>query len=347
MIEPLQHELTEHAALLDQDGRLKQVGWSRQPLLDCNLENASFYWFRPLQRFRIKRWDYYGVTTSDFYFSATIADLGYAGQVFVYFVDFQDGFYEEQTITIPFARGVSLPQNSTEGESHYEGSGAKIRFEVEAERRQISLQWPSFGERGIAAEIQMHLTLDHESMVIVIPFSEKRFYYNRKVNCIPVEGSVMYRGKNYSLMPGTSLGNLDWGRGVWPYSSFWVWASASGFLADQRRIGLNLGFGFGDTSAATENAMILQGKIHKLGIVKLDYQPTDFMKPWRMTAPDGRLELTFEPFLDRVASTNLLLIASEVHQLFGRYHGWVSSDEGERIEINGLIGFAEEHYARW
>ena len=65
--------------LLKADGTLMQVGWSRQPLLDCNLENARFYSLRFLQRFRIKRWDYYGFTTPDHFFSATLADLGYAG----------------------------------------------------------------------------------------------------------------------------------------------------------------------------------------------------------------------------------------------------------------------------
>ena len=37
-----------------------------------------------LQRLRVKRWDYYGVTTPDRCFSVTLADLGYAGQAFVY-----------------------------------------------------------------------------------------------------------------------------------------------------------------------------------------------------------------------------------------------------------------------
>ena len=75
-----QQELQTPSVLLDRYGDLMQVGWSRQPLLDCNLENAGFYAIRPLQRLRIKRWDYYGVTTPSGYFSATLAHLGYAGQ---------------------------------------------------------------------------------------------------------------------------------------------------------------------------------------------------------------------------------------------------------------------------
>ena len=74
-----------------------QKGWARQPLLDCNLDRARFYRVRPLQRFRISRWDYYGVTSPDLYFSAPLADLGYGGQVFN-LVDFADGTYHESVL---------------------------------------------------------------------------------------------------------------------------------------------------------------------------------------------------------------------------------------------------------
>ena len=57
----MQTELTQPGTLLTSDGKLAQIGWSRQPLLDCNLEAAHFYTLSPFQRFRIKRWDYYAV----------------------------------------------------------------------------------------------------------------------------------------------------------------------------------------------------------------------------------------------------------------------------------------------
>ena len=69
----MQTELTTVSPLLDEHGNLSQVGWSRQPLLDCNLEKAHFYALRPLQRFRIKRWDYYAVFTPRRFFSATFS----------------------------------------------------------------------------------------------------------------------------------------------------------------------------------------------------------------------------------------------------------------------------------
>jgi len=67
----MQIELKQPGALLTPDGQLAQIGWSRQPLLECNLEAARFYSMRPFQRFRIKRWDYYAVFTPHSFFSAT------------------------------------------------------------------------------------------------------------------------------------------------------------------------------------------------------------------------------------------------------------------------------------
>lgn len=340
-----QREIKEAGPLLTGQGDLAQVGWSRHPLLDCNLEEARFYRFRPVQRFRLKRWDYYGVTTPTTYFSATLADVGYLGSAFVCTIDTSTGEYQEGTLTIPLARGIRLPRNSHEGESCFDNGRVRLSFQAEREIRRLSVSWPGFGRRGLRAEILLRLPPSHESMTIVIPIGKKRFYYNRKVNCIPAEGWIE-RGEGREVLHSSScLGNLDWGRGVWELDSSWVWASASGCLEDDNALGVNLGCG--NTSAATENAIIHNGKIHKLARVEFDYSSADFMRPWRMEAQDGRLHLTFTPFNERVAKTDALLLRSEVHQMFGHHEGWVVLDEGERVEIRGLMGFAEEHRARW
>lgn len=344
-----QHEITHSKPLLDATGKLTDPGWARQPLWDANLEAVRVYppLTRFLQRFRIKRWDYYGLTTPTHFYSFTLADLGYAGQVFAYVVNFAARSHHEETLTIPFSRGIALPRNSTEGTSSYRGKGVDMAFRVEPTGRRIRVNWPGFNRTGLAAEISLHAPSTHQSVVITIPIEGNRFYYNRKMNCLPAEGWIETGGQRQELHPDTHLGNLDWGRGVWEYKSFWVWASASGFLPDQRRVGLNLGFGFGDTSSATENALILDGHIHKLRQVDFSYNANDFIQPWRMVAPDGRLDLTFTPFYDRTAATNLLIITSEVHQMFGRYSGTVVTDDGKTLYLKDLVGFAEEHHARW
>jgi hypothetical protein len=344
----MQTELNQPGPLLNNQGQLSQVGWSRQPLLDCNLEKARFYKLRSLQRFRMKRWDYYAFFTPRRFFSATIADLGYAGNIFVYTLDFTSGELHEEGLVVPLGRGIQLERNCQAGEATFSNKNVSLHFQVNPQERYVSVNWPNFDNgRGIQTEITLRCLPQHESMNITIPIAQQRFYDNTKINCLPAEGFLKYGELHEELHPETCLGSLDWGRGVWEYRSFWNWASASGFLPDSRTIGLNLGSGFGDLSKATENCAILNGRIHKLGIVKFDYHPGDYMQPWRFTDEEDRLDLTFTPFKDRTAQTNLGIIFSEVHQMFGRYNGRVVLDNGQSLDIHDLIGFAEEHNARW
>lgn len=344
----MQNELLSEGKLLNKDGTLSKVGWSRQPLLDSNLEDAKFYRLRMLQRFRIKRWDYYAIFTPERFFSATIADLGYAGNIFVYTLDFGTKVLHEEGLVIPLGNGVALPRNNTSGNASFSNNKVSLRFEKQDDQRKISVSWPEFHEgRGIEADITLDMPQSHESMNIVIPIGKQRFYYNHKINCLPAKGKLKYGEIEEELSPDTSVGSLDWGRGVWDYQSKWKWASASGFLADGGTVGLNMGYGFGDNSAATENALILNGVIHKLDQVEFDYDPANYMKPWTFRDNQGRLDLTLTPFTERVAQTNLGIIFSEVHQMFGKYSGLVIDDYGNKVIIEGLSGFAEDHFARW
>jgi hypothetical protein len=344
----MQTRITQPGPLLNQNGELSIKGWSSQPLLDSNLENVNFYSLKFLQPLRLKQWDYYGLTTQTHYYSFTISDIGYLGMVFAYVIDFENLKMHEETLALPLAKGVKLPRNSQDGISEYRNENVRLVFSTTNDQRKISVAWKNFEDgKDLLAEFKLSHPAGHESMNLVIPIEKRRFYFNRKINCLPASGWVEYLGQRQELTPDTALGNLDWGRGVWAYDSFWVWASASGFTTEMDRIGLNLGYGFGDTSAATENAFILNGKIHKLGKVEFQYDSKNFMNPWTMTSDDDRLQLTFTPFLDRPAKTDVKLLYSEVHQMFGKYSGKLVTDEGNIIEIKDLIGFAEEHHARW
>lgn len=343
-----QTELTQAGPLLNDKGSLAQVGWSRQPLLDCNLEKAHFYTLRTFQKLRIKRWDYYAVFTPQRFFSATIADIGYAGNIFVYTLDFSTGELHEEGIITTLANGVRLPRDSRSGETIFADKNARLRFTANGEERTIAVDWPGFHDgRGIKVDLTLQAPASHESMTITIPIGPKRFYYNRKINCLKAAGRIDYGDIHETVHPDSSLGSLDWGRGVWEYQSYWNWASSSGFLPDGRTIGLNFGLGFGDLSRATENCVVVDGVINKLDEVKFDYASGNYMQPWHFTDNQQRLDLKFIPFKERIARSNLGIIFSEVHQMFGHYSGRVVLDDGSTLPISNLVGFAEEHHARW
>ncbi len=92
-------------------------------------------------------------------------------------------------------------------------------------------------------------------MVIATPFDhKKRFYYNQKINLLKSSGKVTLGEEIFDF--NGAYGVLDWGRGAWTYHNIWYWSSLSG-EQDGHKIGFNLGYGFGDTSNASENMSFL------------------------------------------------------------------------------------------
>jgi hypothetical protein len=182
-----------------------------------------------------------------------------------------------------------------------------------------------------------------ESLGVVVPWSDRLFQYTVKDVCRPVTGRLDVAGSSYDAGGGWAV--LDHGRGRWPYSLTWNWAAGSGVVDGQVR-GLQLGGKWTAGTGSTENALLVGTRLHKLHEeVEWDYDPEDWLRPWRITGP--RLDVTFTPYHDRTTRTNLLVVASRTHQCFGEFTGWVSTDDGERVRVDGLTGWAEEVRNRW
>ena len=197
----MQTELSQPGPLLDANGKLAQVGWSRKPLLDCNLENSRFH------RFRIKRWDYYAVFTPQRFFSATIADLGYAGNIFVYTLEFATGELHEEGLVIPLGNGIKLERNPEAGEASFVNDKVSLQFQADGDERRVKVDWAGFNNgRGIHADITLRTLPEHESMNIIIPIGEKRFYDNTKINCMTAQdiSNMAINAKTCSLKPASA-----------------------------------------------------------------------------------------------------------------------------------------------
>ncbi|HYF92571.1 MAG TPA: DUF2804 domain-containing protein [Symbiobacteriaceae bacterium] len=332
-----ERELTQPVRLCDDTGRLNAgaVGWSRHPVHTCNLRGA---WLRK------KRWNYWCITTDRFLFSITLSNLDYMAVVFVYFLEYATKHFHELTVMNPLGRGVVLPE-TVAGQTAFRHRNLTCALVDEADATRISVASPLFGGAPMEADLLVARPPGHETMNVVIPWAHDRFQFTSKQLCLPVSGQIRLGGRVLAVEPGEAFACLDFGRGIWPYSSVWNWGAFSG-LQDGRLVGVNLGGKWTDGTGMTENAVFLDGRISKLHEpVEFVYSPGDFMKPWRMR--NERVDLTFAPFFERVARTDLLILRSEVHQMIGRYTGTLITDDGARIAVKDLVGWAEEHKARW
>lgn len=332
-------EITEPVHLCLADGMLnpESIGWARKPIIRSNLRG---------QFLRKKKWNYWCVFGRDALFSATISNLDYATVCFVYYLDYETKAFNEKTIIRPFDTKTHMPENVQET-VEVTHKDMHLSFIENNKETLIKVSANDFHGEYLEADIAVSYPDDLDTLNVVVPWSETRFQFTAKHHCLPAKGRFTVGEKTYTFHPETDFAVLDYGRGIWPYESTWNWGIASGKQHGDI-IGLNLGGKWTDGTGSTENAVILNGTLHKISEeLNFSFDRDDYMKDWLVTSPSGNVELTFTPFFERVAKTDLKIIRSEVHQMVGHYNGAIKLDDGKTITFNNFLGCIEDHYAKW
>ncbi len=333
----IERELTGPVELCTADGQFNEeaTGWSRTPLHTANLSRRY-----P----RKKRWEYWCVTSSTHLFSATIAHLDYAAQAIVYVMDFERKRFHEAVSIAPLGRGCTVSDH----ESTFESRSMQLAFRQTGTTTELHIARAKIGGTTLDARFEIHHPLEQESCNVVIPWSPKQFVYTSKHACLPAQGEVGFGPASIDFHVDDSFACLDRVRGIWPYKTAWQWGAGSG-VEDGRTVGLNLGGTWTDGTSATENAFTVNGRLTKVSEdLVWEYDKRDYMQPWTIRTPiSSQVRLTFTPFYERVSKSNLLVVASNMHQMFGYFSGTVKTDDDVTVPIARLLGWVENHRVRW
>ena len=336
----------EKGTLLDLKGNLNQAGYAFNLVKEYNRKQIKGL------KTRIKEWDYYYIGDDKYGIALTIADNSLYGMVSYSILDFvnkKEIVTASQLVFFTFGKW-NLPSTSETGDVVVKGKNFSFEFYNKFGVRHLACYLNDKKHKAFSCDVALYLTTQN-SMVIATPFKKKKhFYYNQKINLLQVNnGSFTYGDMHYDFS-NNALGILDWGRGVWTYSNTWYWSSLNTHF-DGHRIGFNLGYGFGDTSAASENMLFVDNEAYKLEDVEFII-PTnpkgkeDYLSPWKLVSKDQSIDLTFEPMIDRYANMNVLVLQSTQHQVFGRFTGSIKT-KFKTIKIKDCIGFAEKVKNRW
>ena len=327
---------------------LVNFGWARQPLFDVNMTAAASVHRHIFRAWRLKRWEYFYVATPTVFFSAQIAHVGYLANLAAYLYNIKRNVLLERTSNIPFGTGVILADHPRRGTtSARNGVSTRLQFEMTPEGKHMTIDWPRFnGPQGLHADLLLGWPEELECLSVVDPLRNGRFAYTTKVTCMPTSGTIRVGQETWECNRSEVLGELDWSRGFLESVTPWKWATASGRTRQGQTVGFNLCSGFHD-QGDNENAMVVDGHLTKLGIVSFTYDQSHIMQPWHVSCPDGRVDLSFVPMVDRQSYTDAGPLQSHIHQLVGRYSGTVMPEGSDPIAITDFVGAAEDHYARW
>ena len=340
-----EHEITQPVALCREDGITLNPaarGWSRVPL---HIDNLGPY------HHRNKRWDYWAVVSHNFTISSVFADIDVLGLADVYWADFTTGHSGGQAVVVASDDNFSLPARVGAHPLSVVSDGFALEIHDDESATWFEISWREADGRDGELSMRVEKPAGHESMNVVIPWSDEIFNFTSKQQARPAHGFRRVGDDVWRFGDDTGVdawGVLDVGRGRWPQRITWNWGGGAGRVGS-RTIGLQFGAQWTEGSGFTENAVVVDGRLSKIGReLELSYDWNAPMEPWTVRDPGGQLELTLHPQFDKYTHTDVSEdLGSEVHQVFGRMSGTLTTDEGETIEFTDLVGFIEEARQRW
>lgn len=340
----LQNEITKKERLLSENGNIANPGYC---VTNRYIYKRSDIKANPT---RIKEWNFYQISDDRYTIQMTFADISLGGGVTFCLFDRTNGErFEAMHIDLATFGRYKMPEcDEIDHVLHMKKHGFDMKIDTVGNRRFLTFK--GRGAKGkIEADIELTVPENNEYLVMAVPFKEdKHFYLNKKMNCMPAKGYVKCGNRIMTLNEEKAFCVLDWGRGVWPYKCDWYWGNGSTYLPDGKIFGFEIGWGFGDMSAFTENTLFYDGKAHKIEEITLKKDENDYMKPWVFTSSDGRFELTMTPEFDNYTSSRVLgVIGNKCHQVHGRWNGFVVLDDGTKLEIKDMIAFCEHSDNRW
>ena len=340
-----ENELTEPVDLCTPDGERVNpaaLGWSRRPLHRANLRG----------RFGIgKRWDYWAVLAGDLVLSSVYADVDHLGLADVWWAHVPTGRTGGGGVVTVGNDDFDLPEVPGTAPLHVDRDGFALDITDDPDgTTHLVATWTEPDGRPGSLDVAVALPPGHESLNVVIPWAEDdRFNYTSKHQARPATGTLAVGDDTFEIggAAGDAWGVLDVGRGRWPSEITWNWGGGAGRAGD-RVVGLQFGAKWTEGSGYTENGFLLDGRLTKLGR-ELDWQ-YDWdapMEPWHIVDPGGQLDVVLHPRYDKHSQLPGRDKGSETHQVFGRFSGWVVTDDGERVDFDDVQGFAEEARQEW
>lgn len=337
----MQNKINSVNKLLDSEGKLIEAGWADTASLEYEPRSIK------LNRMNMREWDRYIVVSAsgEYALSMWLADKRSTGVVSACFYDLKNKkqFDCFLPVILPAAR-VCMPRSSESGSVVYKDSLCEYMYLLTEGDRHLYCKYSKLF--GCELEVNIHLGYKRGDSTIAVasPCSDDaaQFCYSVKTACMPVSGYVTVDSVRYEFNCETDFATLDWGRGVWTaQNTKRIWCTGSG-IANGTGFGFNIGYGIGNMSAASENAIFIDGVCHKIGRVFVDIPIEDRSGKWIIRSEDKRFEAVILPDVNFNTKHIIGIKSFNEKVMFGRMSGTVVLDSGESITVNEIPCFFEE-----
>lgn len=322
--------------LCDSRGQLlaNAIGWSSQPRVHCAL---------PRHYGRRKRWNHWCITTPRWMLSLTLADIDYLGYGAAYFLDLETGQAVAHTQFRAFGVGCNLPDQPQANHS-FSHSRLQLQGIEHNGWLRLTAAAPDIGGQPLLAALDIQRPSHLQSINLVAPLQGGGFHATSRQLGLPVSGSLLLGSRQYDCPSGHSFAALDFGRGVWPFKTYWQRAA----FAAPGGIAGNFGTGWLEHSGLSENALWFGGRLlHLSAPLTIEQRPHSALAPWHISSAGDQVDLLFTPRQHHRACPKFGPFHADTQQWFGHYSGVLRGPKGERVPVDDALGWLGETHACW
>lgn len=361
----MQNEFKTAGDILNAEGQLSESGWSRKPIrkFDINRVGNLIFGTKFFNGLRIKQFEYYSFLADNKLVQIGVGNVGYGASMFVNVFDYGTRRFENFAQTMfpvidkhLYPRLSPNPFEAQEVRYTFAKGGytLSVHQSKDASNREARSVIGLRIGTAITGEITSVRSLEQEDHFEASETDEdsRYFYYNLKSYDNKWSGKLNVNGQEIDLSRQQTLGMCDFGRGVFPYHTNWIWASGYGRLSDGRSFGLNYGGGIPFLPRSVEDYFKIDGKIHKLHPVRISHTFNEQAKEITLASRKeedqrSRSSVVFTPLGNARIGENLLVIVSDFQYVYGTFSGRVTDEEGKVIEFKDIQGMIEWGKFKW
>lgn len=290
------------------------------------------------KKMKFNQFQFIGLTGDDFILGVAIVNLKWVSNCFIYLYQASTQTFKEYSWLQPLAFNTQTSLQPNGGQWHFKHGGNRISINNVNQQRQLKIQ--------LKDELNVDVVINETQppLAVCCRAGYNGWVFTQKNTALDFSGSIQWNGQ--SINTDSLLASVDWSCGYMRRETFWHWASLSHTTTNGDKIGFNLAAGVNETSY-TENALWVNGELIKLDRAEFIFDRKNRLQQWTIRSSDGHIDLRFMPEGERKEKINVGFIASNFTQVFGRYYGTVFDTSGRKIDINGAMGFCEDHFAKW
>lgn len=300
------------------------------------------------KHFSYKQFQYFGAIGDDLIFGCAFADIRYIGACFVYVFRPSDQKMLTWQFKVPLSFGLEMSDRTDNGISRFTKgkNSASQRYILNNDGTRKKHLLIDFGSE-LHIDAWMDEPADYQTQSLCTPCAVNGWVYAQKTAALPVQGTLECALGKINLHDVHCYGHHDFSAGYMRRDTFWNWACFSmpprGKLP---AIGLNISWGVNETGYS-ENCIWLGNECIELPQVQFDYNRDHMLAEWHAISRDGSVDLRFEPAGKHSEELNLLFLATNFHQIFGRFEGSINLAGRQEIKLDGVWGFVEHQFSRW